>query len=101
MFHGFIIPGIIPSMRKYKTVKKEVLEIARITCNKCGKSCGALPGEGDAHYGLFTSVRGHYYSPALEDGVEYKFDICEPCLLKLFKTFKITIVKEHYPLNEG
>jgi len=84
-------------------------------CNKCGELC-ASPGDlasrtltekighhGLAEfYGLLDAVaRGHYYSPVLEDCTAYKFDLCEPCLKKLFDSFKIPAEKREYDIWTG
>jgi hypothetical protein len=81
-------------MKKVHRVKKEVEEYKEIRCNKCGKSCKSKEDPSN-FYGLFAEVTGHFYSPCLEDCQTYKFDICEACLVKLFKTFKVPVEKEN------
>jgi ssDNA-binding Zn-finger/Zn-ribbon topoisomerase 1 len=87
-------------MIKTHMVKKEVEQIKSITCNKCGGNCKSKDSK-DGFYCLSARVKGHFYSDHLEDGQEYRFDICEQCLLKLFKTFKVPVEKDRYPLSEG
>lgn len=82
-----------------KTEMKEVTSTERVTtdilCNKCGESCqpkDASEREGQflGWYGLIeATVGGGYYSTHLDDGFEYTFSLCEPCLYELFQTFKL------------
>jgi len=72
-------------MIKYKKVRRQVEEIDKIQCNKCGNSClinGHL-------YGLSVIVSGGYDSIHLNDLTDYKFELCEECLVKLFGEFTI------------
>ena len=70
---------------------KQVDEITDVICNKCGMSCYPNTGGCDNFCGLGAVVWGNYDSAVLKDAAEYKFDICEKCLVKLFKTFKIPV----------
>lgn len=74
------------------------LAYRKIVCNKCGKDCISFKdGEETTFYGLLDArVRGSYYSPVLEDLMEYRFDLCESCLKELFDTFKIPVTKKEY-----
>jgi hypothetical protein len=88
-------------MIKTHKVQKEVTVVKSITCNKCGGNCRSKDRPKDGFYCLSAEVKGHYYSDHLEDGMKYKFDMCEKCLIKLFKTFRVKVEKDRYPLNEG
>lgn len=72
-------------------IKRENLanrDEAEIFCNKCGMSCRGHVGNFN---GLIEArVAGAYDSTHLGDGDMYKFSLCEQCLVKLFKTFKLT-----------
>lgn len=77
---------------KTKTVESE--EVVDVICNKCGESCKEndctdSPGIGNVFCGLVeVSVDGGYFSPVFDDGIGYKFSVCERCLDEYFKTFK-------------
>lgn len=79
-------------MMTYKkiTVTKEVEMVDDIICNKCGESLVHIVGDDtDVTCGLPECyVEGGYYSPCIEDGVSYSFDLCERCVLDLMKEFK-------------
>jgi hypothetical protein len=66
-----------------------------ILCNMCGKSCSLCtsdPQRMDNFGGIVEeTIYGGYFSlgEGLIDGVQYKFSICEPCLVRLFDQFKI------------
>lgn len=78
-------------MIKTKKVKKVITVIEDIICNKCGASLKA----GENFNGLDGFVYSEYGSKYLEDGTEYKFNLCEKCLKNLFKTFKIKVEEKH------
>lgn len=81
-------------MRKYLVeevvTKQETLD--SITCNMCGKEVELIDGqhaqnmykENDHH-----NFEGQFRFGSPLDGDIYKFDLCEECLLKFFKSFKI------------
>lgn len=75
---------------KKKRVTREVVE--DIICNKCGESLKVdEDGVDTDFYGLIgIEVQGSYYSPVFGGGDMYEFDLCEACLKKFFKTFKIS-----------
>jgi len=79
-------------MRKLETqtITKTAEVTTDILCNKCGNSLLEGKGSGgEDAYGLVGAyVSTGYFSPALGDGNEYSFDMCEKCLDELFKTFK-------------
>ncbi len=70
-----------------------------VLCNMCGQSCTLEPGPlGGGQCGLINAdVRGSYNSTpgngsgALDDGVNYKFSLCEFCLDWLFWAFVIPV----------
>ena len=75
----------------------------KILCNSCGESCEIelFPGEKE-QYGLIDCrVRGGYSSSYLEDGILYRFDICEKCLKNIFDNFKIPVSTVEYDLFDG
>lgn len=73
------------------TGDQQVLEyngIVDIICNKCGNTCLSACG----YEGLIDQkVTGGFGSDYLGDMNEYKFDICEKCLVEFFKTFLIPV----------
>jgi hypothetical protein len=73
-----------------QTITKTTEVVIDVLCNKCGESLIEGKGSGgEAIYGLaHAHVSTGYFSPALGDGNEYEFDLCEKCLKELFKTFK-------------
>lgn len=70
-------------------------------CNLCGHPCGVPAGEndpGDQRMGLIkqTVVGGYWSTPgngdgALDDGISYRFSLCEFCLDWLFQRFVIPV----------
>lgn len=77
-----------------KTVKlKKVIEqnyVDDIICNKCCKSL-----KGEYHYeGLTRAKSTGGYDSKIGDMVTWSFDLCEDCLLELFKQFKISPYEE-------
>jgi len=73
--------------------------VAEVLCNLCGQSCTLEPGPlGGGQCGLIDAeVSGGYNSTpgngsgALDDGVKYKFSLCEFCLDWLFWAFVIPV----------
>ena len=71
---------------KEQTVVEEVID--DIICNKCGESLKTPDGYG--FEGLIGAVVvGGYGSRHLGDMNEYRFDVCERCLVSWFDTFNI------------
>ena len=106
-------------MQITKNVKKQVkvVEIKDIFCNLCGSSCKTANSkdrldkngnivEGkkteDNIYGglLETEVDGFYNSSHLEDRTSYKFSLCEDCLVKMFKKFKVPVEMKSNGIEE-
>jgi hypothetical protein len=73
-------------MRKWKTILREHFELEDAICNKCGGTCMSKHG---GQHGLSATAAGGFESTHLEDMIEYRFDLCEKCLVELFGTFKI------------
>jgi hypothetical protein len=72
----------------YKTVKREVSEIAECHCNNCG-SLLATSFDGRPIIGLVEHHQmGGYFSPILSDCTFYTFSLCESCLGQMFLDFK-------------
>lgn len=68
-------------------------------CNGCGGSMCATKGrpDGDSPFGLVEAkVSGHYDSDHLLDGTSYMFSLCEGCLRKMFREFKVKPVVFNY-----
>lgn len=82
-------------MKKTKKVKKtiQVEETVDIICNKCGKSCAyQKSGPYTSYYGLVeTEVHGGYDSSVIGDMTSWRFSLCEVCLGKIAKGFKIPV----------
>jgi len=75
-----------------KIKKIEVDAVQTYTCNNCAKD---YPAE------LFTGIEeigvtGHWESVVLSDATRYWFSICEHCLIKMFKSFKIKPKETEY-----
>ena len=86
----------------------DVVETQNVLCNLCGGSCktgnsgdrldkkGGLAEGKKAEYNIYsglleTEVYGGYFSSRLEDATSYKFSLCEDCLTKMFKKFKVPV----------
>jgi len=86
-------------MLKTKKENQEVEITEDILCNMCGRSC--LKGQIQQlkeEYGLtHCVVNGGFFSSVLQDMTAYKFDLCEECLVDIFKKFTIPVEeKEEY-----
>ena len=83
-------------MRQYRNNTKEIQEISKIICNKCGKEipvAGGVPSEDM----LEVEKRWGYFSG--KDGETHSFDICEKCYDNMVKQFKIPAdIKENREL---
>lgn len=69
-----------------------------VLCNWCGLPCNLEPEPWDRPLGLIRAEVGGGYpstpgngSGALDDGVGYRFSLCEFCLDHLFGKFKIPV----------
>lgn len=60
-------------------------------CNQCGESCMVGLGGTDIteYCGLSVDFTGGYSSPVIGDGINYKFDLCEKCLMVIMNQLKI------------
>lgn len=86
-------------MRKTKTVSKKVdtVETVEILCNQCGKTCCSplqKNPKAKIQYKEYTGlleqeIHGGYESEVIGDMVSWRFSLCEFCLDKLVKGFKI------------
>lgn len=70
--HDSVRAGVCPS-------------VLGVTCNRC--LADMLKDEGTT-YGLPAEFSTGYSSTALEDGYVYRFNLCEACIVDLFKTFE-------------
>lgn len=75
-------------MRQYKEQVKEVKEIEKIICNKCGREIQVLGGVPQEDV-LEVTKRWGYFSD--KDNQVDKFDLCERCYDELVRSFKIQI----------
>lgn len=87
-------------MKKTKkvAVTEVVEETVDIICNKCGKSCSnQKPHKFRSYEGLIEAeVHGGYDSKVIGDLISWRFSVCESCLAKFVKTFKIPVdVRDH------
>lgn len=103
-----LLPGVTP-VSIQKLYRGEVQFLTRSTketgmkelfCNRCGQSLEARFGtrpDSIQNYGLEECrVSGAYCSPALEDGITYKFSLCEHCLKWLMDSFLIPADEKEY-----
>lgn len=73
-------------MRRYQT--KEVQEISKIICNKCGKEIVAENG----HFSEdVLQVEKRWGYPSDKDNEVHTFDLCEECYDAFVKTFLIPV----------
>ena len=101
-------------MKITKKIKKEIEVdcVDDVVCNKCGESCvpkflrkhyskdnSTKDKITDAHGLVEHTVYGHYRSENLDDMTCYTFSLCEQCLVLMFNTFKIPVVKCEYFLE--
>jgi hypothetical protein len=74
-------------MIKTKKITEEREVVDDVICNKCGASllgtCGNINGTGE------LTVLGGYDSPFFGDRIEYRFALCERCLLVIFNDCQI------------
>lgn len=79
-----------------KSKRQEEVEFTEdVLCNKCGNSLKI--GHFNEFYGLVeVEFSTGYFSNALPDGMIYSFSLCEPCLEKLFKEFKLPPTEKEY-----
>jgi len=70
---------------------EEKRTIVDITCNNCGESCMVELGNTAMKdfCGLSVDITGGYTSPAIGDGKNYRFDLCEKCLMNIITQLKI------------
>jgi hypothetical protein len=77
-------------MRITKKVKVEKEIVENILCNNCGSSLIK-----DLDFGGIDVDMVCGYGSG-EDGVRYRFDLCELCVKKIMSGFKIAPEKEEY-----
>lgn len=73
-------------MRQYQKETKEIKNVQKIICNKCGKEITVSNGhetEGVFH----VNYTWGYFSE--KDGERHIFDLCETCYDALLKEFQI------------
>ena len=89
----------------FEAIKEEVNR--SIICNNCGGSL-IVAGQGkqshsDEYVEIAGFIDGHvsggYYSNFLGDCLDYRFSICEKCLVEMFSQFKIKPMVKDYNFN--
>jgi hypothetical protein len=71
-------------MLQHRSIQREDFELARLTCNKCGRSWEAS----EAHPS-FTTIKHTYGYGSKKDGDKYVSHICEDCMDGIYVDFKI------------
>lgn len=75
-------------MRQFRKDKKEIYELEKIICNKCGKEIRIVRGVPQEDY-LSVTKRWGYFSN--KDNQEDEFDLCEDCYDEFVSSFKIQL----------
>lgn len=75
-------------MRQYRTKVKEIKEVEKIICNKCGREIPVVEGAAREDY-LEVEKRWGYHSG--KDNQTDRFDLCEACYDEFVRSFKIKI----------
>lgn len=85
----------IMNQEREKRESEKDAGVAEIRCNKCGTDLRSLDTTEDGrticngYFGLVdATVSGGYFSEHLSDCTNYRFSLCEKCLVALFDTFK-------------
>jgi hypothetical protein len=68
---------------EYRRIQREDKEIARVTCNKCGRSWGY----NDQDRPQFTTINHTYGYGSPKDGDKYVSHVCEPCMDEIYASF--------------
>ena len=75
-------------MRQYRTEKKELNELDKIICNKCGKEIKVTRGVAEEDYLAVEKCWGYFSN---KDNQEDRFELCEDCYDELVASFKFKI----------
>ncbi len=73
-------------MKQYKT--KEILEVSKIICNKCGKEIERKNGRLEEDV---LQVEKRWGYPSEKDNEVHSFDLCEDCYDEIIRTFLIPV----------
>lgn len=76
-------------MKKYELIEKTVTDLKSVTCNKCGKE-HMFRGEDykrECQGNLFHSFEIYFGYGSKFDEENWKFDLCENCLVELVNSF--------------
>lgn len=73
-------------MRTIEVVKVDREVCTSITCNRC--EC-VIERDDRIYENYFAGYYCGGYSSKMGDNTEYQFDLCEPCLILVFKDFSI------------
>lgn len=77
-------------MKKLKKARKTVEVVDDILCNCCGKSLKCLVGKkGEFDYCGLEEVKLICGYGSEYDGFTFAFSLCEDCVMKMVKRFKI------------
>ena len=73
-------------MRQYQLRTKEVKEISKMICNRCGREIPVVGGQ--AQEGVFSvDYTWGYFSE--KDGERHSFELCESCYDAMLKGFHV------------
>lgn len=83
-------------MKIMKTVIEERKIVASVVCNKCGCPCQ------EGYYTNVTYSGGYESNPkyGIEDGDSFDFDLCEKCIGKLMREFKVGPSYSNYMFSD-
>lgn len=90
-------------MHTYKKITeiKDIEIVEDIICNRCGAIMNHdITGEPEGLTECY--IEGGYDSKYIGDGVSFKFDLCEGCVVELMKQFIIPAEKKDWnePIGE-
>ena len=71
-------------MRTYRPKQTEILILEKIICNRCGKE--AVATNYDAS-NLYHEIKIEFGYPSPNDGMTWKFDLCEECIKDIVDEF--------------
>ena len=75
-------------MRQYRIEKKEMNELDKIICNKCGKEIKVVRGVAQEDFLAVKKCWGYFSN---KDNQEDAFELCEDCYDELVASFKIKL----------
>ncbi len=75
-------------MRQYKDTTKEIREVEKIICNKCGK---VIPVKAGVPIEDVLEVEKRWGYSSEKDNRQDHFELCEKCYDELVESFRIPI----------